>query len=68
MRTQTGKFSLCGDGLCVGRDNADAVAGEYTAESQGTFTGGEIQFVEVSVEKERYRNLEMEMAAAMALD
>ncbi|MEZ4558349.1 MAG: hypothetical protein R2854_18285 [Caldilineaceae bacterium] len=25
MRTQTGKFTLCGDGLCVGRDSADAV-------------------------------------------
>lgn len=68
MRTQTGKFTLCGDGLCVGRDSADAVAEEYTSESQGTFSGGTIQFVEVSVEKEQYRDLEMEMAAALALD
>ncbi|MCB0172582.1 MAG: sulfatase-like hydrolase/transferase, partial [Anaerolineae bacterium] len=68
MRTQTGKFTLCGDGLCVGRDSADAVASEYTSETQGAFTGGTIQFVEVSVEQEQYRALEMEMAAAMALD
>ena len=68
MRTQTGKFTLCGDGLCIGRDSADAVASEYTPETQGKFTGGTIQFVEVSVEKEQYRNLEMEMAAALALD
>jgi len=68
MRTQTGKFTLCGDGLCVGRDSADAVAVEYTPETQGAFTGGTIQFVEMSVEKEQYRDLEMEMAAAMALD
>jgi arylsulfatase A-like enzyme len=68
MRTQTGKFTLCGDGLCVGRDSADAVAAEYTPESQGKFTGGTIQFVEVSVEKEQYRDLEREMVAAMAVD
>lgn len=68
MRAQVGKFTLCGDGLCVGRDSADAVAKEYTSESQGKFTGGVIQFVEVSVEKEQYRDLELEMAAAMAVD
>ncbi|MFN2161000.1 MAG: arylsulfatase, partial [Candidatus Promineifilaceae bacterium] len=68
MRTQTGKFTLCGDGLCIGRDSADAVAAEYTPETQGKFTGGTIQYVEVSVEKEQYRDLEREMAAAMAVD
>jgi arylsulfatase len=68
MRTQTGKFTLCGDGLCVGRDSADAVAKEYTPETQGAFTGGTIQYVEVSVEEEQYRDLELEMAAAMAVD
>ena len=68
MRAQVGKFTLCGDGLCIGRDSADAVAAEYTPETQGAFTGGTIQFVEVSVEQEQYRNLEMEMTAAMALD
>ena len=68
MRAQIGKFTLCGDGLCVGRDSADAVAAEYTPETQGKFTGGTIQFVEVSVEKEQYRDLEREMAAAFAVD
>jgi arylsulfatase A-like enzyme len=68
MRAQLGKFTLCGDGLCIGRDSADAVAAEYTPETQGAFTGGTIQFVEVSVEKEQYRVLEMEMAAAMSVD
>jgi arylsulfatase len=68
MRTQTGKFTLCGDGLCIGRDSADAVAKEYTPETQGRFTGGTIEFVEVSVEKEQYRDLEKEMAAALAVD
>ncbi|MFN2135272.1 MAG: arylsulfatase, partial [Candidatus Promineifilaceae bacterium] len=68
MRTQTGKFTLCGDGLCIGYDSADPVAAEYTAESQGKFTNGEIQYVEISVDKEQYRDLETEIAAAMALD
>jgi arylsulfatase len=44
------------------------VAAEYTPETQGKFTGGTIQYVEVSVEKEQYRDLEREMAAAMAVD
>jgi hypothetical protein len=68
MRAQVGKFTLCGDGLFIGRDSADAVAKEYTPETQGTVTGGTIQFVEVSVGKEQYRDLEREMAAAMAVD
>jgi arylsulfatase A-like enzyme len=68
MRAQIGKFTLCGDGLCVGRDSADAVAREYTPETQGAFTGGTIKYVEVSVEKEQYRDLEHEMAAALAVD
>ena len=29
MRTQSGKFTLSGDGLCVGRDSGDAVSEEY---------------------------------------
>ena len=49
-------------------DSADAVAKEYTPETQGAFTGGEIQYVEVSVEEEQYRDLELEMAAAMSVD
>jgi hypothetical protein len=68
MRAQVGKFTLCGDGLCIGRDSADAVTKEYTPKTQGKFTGGTIQYVEVSVEKEQYRDLEREMAAALAVD
>ena len=29
MRTQVGKFTLCGDGLCVGYDSGDAVSTDY---------------------------------------
>ena len=33
MWTQIGKFTLCGDGLCVGYDSADAISKEY----EGTY-------------------------------
>src|SRR5208337_2219096 len=33
MRAQIGKFTLCGDGLCVGYDSADAISELY----KGTF-------------------------------
>lgn len=29
LRTQTGRYILCGEGLCVGCDGGDAVSGEY---------------------------------------
>ena len=49
MRAQVGKFTLCGDGLCVGFDSADAVSHEY--EGSNPFKGGTIQFVGVTIEK-----------------
>ncbi|HET7539256.1 MAG TPA: arylsulfatase [Polyangiaceae bacterium] len=58
MRSQPGKFTLSGDGLCVGYDSGDAVSHEY--QSPGTFTGGVIQFVGVTVEKAQYLDLEHE--------
>jgi len=66
MKTQPGKFTLSGDGLCIGRDSGDAVSAAY--ESPGTFKGGTILFVGVSVEKEQYLNLERLAAAALAVD
>jgi arylsulfatase len=66
MKSQPGKFTLAGDGLCVGRDSGDAVSDEY--ESPATFKGGTIQFVAVTVEKDQYLNLEKLAAAAFAID
>ena len=66
MRTQSGKFTLSGDGLCIGRDSGDAVSEEY--QTPGTFTGGTIQFVAVTVEKGQYIDLEKIAAAALAVD
>jgi arylsulfatase len=66
MKTQLGKFTLSGDGLCIGRDSGDAVSEEY--KSPGTFKGGTIKFVGVTVEKGQYLDLEKLAAAAMAVD
>ncbi len=66
MKTQLGKFTLSGDGLCIGRDSGDAVSEEYT--TPGEFKGGEILGVGVSVEKAQYLDLEKLAAAAFAAD
>jgi arylsulfatase len=66
MKTQPGKFTLSGDGLCVGRDSGDAVSEEY--ESPGEFKGGTILFVGATVEKKQYLDLEKLAAAAFAVD
>jgi len=66
MRTQTGHFTLCGDGLCVGFDSADKVSEEY--EAPGTFTDGTILGVAVDVSGEVYLDLEREAVGALARD
>lgn len=59
MRAQVGKFTLVGDGLCVGYDSGDPVSDQYS--SPGTFRGGIISFVSVSTdEKMKYTDLERE--------
>jgi arylsulfatase len=62
MKTQLGKFTLAGDGLCVGYDSGDAVSQEYQAPD--TFKGGTIRFVEIGVNKVRYLDREMELKRA----
>ena len=64
MRAQVGYFTLCGDGLCVGRDSSDAVTSLYRAPAD--FTGGRIAQVEVSVGSTQYLDLEKEAMAALA--
>jgi arylsulfatase A-like enzyme len=66
MRAQVGKFTLSGDGLCVGYDSGDAVSEGY--KSPGTFKGGTILGVGVSVDKTQYLDLEKTAAAAFAVD
>ena len=66
MKTQPGKFTLQGDGLCVGYDSGDAVSSQY--KSPGKFHGGMILGVVVTTEKTGYLNLEMEAKRAFSAD
>ena len=66
LRTQTGHFSLCGEGLSIGRDTGDAVSEQYTPFFP--FEGGTILKVEVSVGDDGYIDLEQHLAAALARD
>jgi hypothetical protein len=63
MRTQPGKFTLSGDGLCVGYDSGDAVSSLY--KTPGKFTGGKIQGVAASVKGVPYVNAEAEAKRLM---
>jgi arylsulfatase len=65
MKTQPGKFTLSGDGLCVGWDSGDAVSQEY--KSPGRFKGGTILGVGVTTEKAQYLTLEQEARRLMAV-
>ncbi|MGX1812040.1 arylsulfatase [Nocardia sp. NPDC055321] len=64
MRAQTGKFTLAGDGLCVGFDSGDAVTSQYR--TPGTFTGGTIESVTIATGDESYADLQKEAAAALS--
>ena len=66
MRAQVGKFTLSGDGLCVGFDSADPVSRSYPPGFP--FTGGRILGVGVDVGEDQYLDLEREAAAAFARD
>jgi len=66
MKTQAGKFTLSGDGLCVGYDSADAVSSQYKA--PGTFHGGRILGVGITTEGTPYIDLEKEAQRALSRD
>lgn len=63
MRTQPAKFTLSGDGLCVGYDSGDGVSELYPNPSK--FSGGIIDFVAVTVEGTPYIDLEAEAKRVM---
>lgn len=63
IRTQAGKFTLSGDGLCVGYDSGDAVSKLY--KTPGEFKGGTIFGVGITVEKAQYSDLEQEAKRMM---
>ncbi len=66
MKTQFGKFTLAGDGLCIGPRQRRR--GERGLQDPGEFKNGRIMGVGVTVEKEQYLDLEKLAAAAMAVD
>jgi arylsulfatase len=66
IKTQFGKFTLAGDGLCVGYDSGDAVSPQY--QTPGTFKGGKIQFVEVAIDKAPYSTIQSELRSRAASD
>jgi arylsulfatase len=66
MRAQVGKFTLSGDGLCIGYDSADAVSQEYMGPAK--FKGGTILAVGITVEQAQYLDLEKVAMAAFAVD
>jgi arylsulfatase len=66
IKTQAGKFSLAGDGLCVGRDSSDPVTGDYLGTAPWAFTGGTINRVAIDVSGEPYVDLEREAVAMLS--
>ncbi|HYJ50725.1 MAG TPA: arylsulfatase, partial [Microbacterium sp.] len=67
IRTVMGHFSLCGEGLCIGYDSADAVSSMY-AGSRFEFANGEIEKVVFDIADDAYVDVEAHLAAAMARD
>ena len=65
IKTQPGRFSLAGEGLCVGRDSSAPVTDDYPGKSPYRFTGGVIKQVRVNVSGEPYLNLEREAQAML---
>ncbi|HEU4947293.1 MAG TPA: arylsulfatase [Kribbella sp.] len=66
IKTQPGKFSIAGEGLCVGRDSGEPITDDYPGEAPWSFTGGTIRRVAVDVSGEPFIDLEREAAAMVA--
>jgi hypothetical protein len=66
MRTIASRYSLCGEGLCIGYDGGDAVSSDY--KPRFAFTGGRIVKVVYDVGDDAYVDLERHLHAAMARD
>lgn len=66
IRTQASRYSLSGEGLCIGYDGGDAVSSAYTPKFE--FTGGRIVKVVFDIADDLYLDLERHLEAAMARD
>ena len=66
IKTQPGKFSVAGEGLCVGRDGGEPVTDDYPGSMPWEFTKGTIHRVAVDVSGDPYVDLEREATAMMS--
>jgi arylsulfatase len=66
IKTQPGKFTIAGEGLCVGRDSGEPITEDYPGTAPWAFTGGTIKRVVVDVSGEAYVDLEREAVAMLA--
>ena len=66
IKTQPGKFSIAGEGLCVGRDGGETVTDDHPGTSPWASTGGTIHRVAVDVSGEPYLDLEREAVTMMS--
>ena len=64
LMTQSGIFSLSGEGICIGYDNGDVVSTKY--EAPGKFKNGIIEFVELNTSGNPYQDLERDLQQAWA--
>jgi hypothetical protein len=65
IKTQPGKFTIGGEGLCVGRDSGDGVTTDYPGLQPWPFTGGTIKRVAIDISGEPYIDLEKEAQAML---
>ena len=65
---QNGKFTLCGEGLNIGRDGGAAVTDDYPFERPWALLGATIERVLVDVSGEAYLDVEKEAMAIMSRD
>jgi arylsulfatase len=68
FRTQTGHYSLAGEGLCIGHDSGDTVSGAYRGEGKYAFSGGGIVKVVYDIADDAYVDVERKFAAKIARD
>jgi len=64
FRTESGHYSLTGEGLCVGYDSGDPVSRHYPPTFR--FKNGEIKKVIVDVGSDTYENAELEFRVKMS--
>jgi arylsulfatase len=66
IKTQPGKFTLAGEGFCVGRDSGEVVTDDYSGAAPWAFAGGNFRRLAVDVSGQPYVDLEREAVAMLA--